>query len=296
MRKPSALLYPVFVLAIFGSALFFWNTVRRERTRVTDAVAHFQRFIGPGFGLFEESTKGEPNRGAAVLEFKEPGEYSVCYESQGLYQEYPGDAGEAFDTPTRQLWPTKDRLSMDLAVTRNDGADNGEKIAVRIAGLEPDAAEQARIEKNPRTAMPKNRGLFVYRREVHGRTGHAVWLVEIPAPGFYKFETRYVAGTGGDPEAIAVPPELSKAEKQAQKITAPEVQARDKERRDAEEDRELARIKHLPVLFAVGKDPLAQSLFEPTGMYGAAGICAFVITLSLAGMLLVAAFRGRKAQ
>lgn len=290
MRKPPAYLYPVFVLAIAGSAAFFWNAVRRERARTADLIGHFQRFVAPGHGLLENDPG---NHGAAVLEVKEPGEYTVFYESYGVHQEFKDDAGEVFDTPTRQLWPVKGRVAMTLEVSRADGAEQGQKLEVRLAGLEADPEVQKRIEDNPRTATPKNRGLVVYRRGNCGRDGHAVWLVNIPAPGFYAFDTQYVEGVHKDPAAIAVPPELTKEEKKT--IPTYKAEAQVKARQEAQQDVVLAQVKPLPVLLALGKDPLGQRMFDPAGLYGAAGLCAFVTTLSLVGMIMVAAMRSRKA-
>lgn len=292
MRKPSALFYVV-CLAVFAvSCAGFAFAVKRERVRTAAAIDGFQRFIAPGSGLFEADVKGAPNRGAAVLEVKEPGAYTVFYESFGVYREFKDDQGQVFDTPTDQLWPVRAKPSMTLEVTRADGADNGQTIETRPAGVEADAKDQARIEGNPRFAMPKNRGLVVYRRGQTGRDGHGLWLLDIEKPGLYKFETRYVEGVHRDPATITVPPETTRA--QMRTMRQYEIEAAEKARREAQEALALAKTEPLPVLLALGQDPVGQRLFDPAGFYGISALCAFCMTLSMAGMVLLWAMRGRK--
>lgn len=292
MRKPSAFLYLLCLVVFVAACGGFAFAVKRERARTAAAIEGFQRFIAPGFGLFEEDKPGAPNHGATVLEVKEAGPYTVFYESHGVYREFPGDQGQAFDTPTDQLWPVRARMAMTLEVARNDGADTGEKVVVRAAGIEADAVEQKRLDANPRMAMPKNRGLVVYRRAQCGRDGHGLWLVDIPTPGFYKFETRYVEGIHKDPASIAVPPEPTR--EQIRSMRAYELEAYDKARRTAQEDQALAKVEPSPVLLAFGRDPVGQRLFDPTGFYGIAALCAFGLTLSMAGAILVWMMRGKR--
>lgn len=281
-RKPSAFLYLVPLLAAAAAVAFFTHVVSDRKAQINDTIAHYQRFVAPSAGAVEGGALRKP----AVLELP-PGPCTVFYESFGAFD------GETFDTPTRQLWPVKNRPAMELTVTRDDGADKGQKVAAAVAGLELDGDEQKRIEENPKSATPKNRGLVVYRRSGCGRDGHGMWLLDIPAAGFYKFETRYVDGAARDPATIVIPPELTKEQSKAKFVNGYEAQAYDESRRQLIEERAVAQVRPYSVLFAVGPDPLGQTLFSPTSLYGEAGICAFVLTLSLGGAVMLWAVRGR---
>ena len=284
-RKPPAFLYLVPLLAAAGALLFFSQVVAARKAEINGTIAHYQRFVAPSAGPMEAGTPRAP----AVLELP-AGPCTVFYESFGTFD------GETFDTPTRQLWPVKTRPAMELSVTRDDGADKGQKVAVLTAGTDPDGEEQKRIEANPKGSMPKNRGLVVYRRSGCGRDGHGMWLLDIPAAGFYKFETRYAEGVQLDPDAITVPPELTKAQSKARFKQGYEEKAYEDNRRQQVEERALAQVRAEPVLFAVGPDPLGQTLFSPTSIYGAAGICAFVLTACLIMAVMLWALRTRKAE
>lgn len=245
-RKPSRGWYLLSLALLLVSIGVFVVSLRQKAAYLETQIEPMPRFVGP------------TDPGGAVVTVTQPGKQIIYYENRGELD------GETYDTPRRQVWTTYESPAMTCTVTR---VDTGEKVDVRLPGKEDDAARS-------KTSRDQ-----IVTYDLGGRQGYGVWVFDADEPGDYRIAIDYVDAVKLNPDAIVIPPELTKDDKK--QMTSADGAAYEADRRDKIEQASLAQLEPIDVLFAVGPDPATGSYFQVIGLKGAATVLAFGFTFSV---------------
>lgn len=245
-RKPGIRWYVLSAVMLVASVSVFALTVRSQIKLLHDKVEPMPRFVGP------------TSDAGVVITIDQPGKQNIFYENKGEFE------GTSFSTPRRQVWTTFQSPSMTCVVTNEE---TGKALEVRLPGTS-DAESKSKTSKDQ-----------VLTYDLAGMQGHSAWVFDVDSPGEYRIVMKYVEAVSLEPGDIAIPDELTKADKR--KLTQEQGEAQEAERREAIERAALAELEPIDVLFAVGPDPTSGAYFEVIGLKGAAGVLAFGFTFSV---------------
>lgn len=256
-KRPSRGWYVLSAVVLIGSVSLFIVVLKNKMQVMQDRIESLPRFVGP------------TGDAGFIVTVDEPGKQNIFHENLGTLD------GRSFDTPRRQVWTTFDAPAMHCEVTF---VQTGQATEVRLPGV-GEVSDKREVTKD--LVVPYN---------FNGRQGHSVWVFEAPDAGDYRIVLTYDDAVLLEPGDVAVPPELTKAQKK--EMVSGEGADYEAARRDAVERAALAELEPIDVLFAVGPDPTQGSFFNVIGLKGAATVLAFGFTFSVLTSLVTLMLRG----